>query len=102
MSHIDPVGWPWLRTRAATRLIDRLWPEEHLIAERGEARPTKYLVQRKSDHFYFAAESCGVIGDVWIGNRSLAYRFDFQAIAELRILKFPQASKLFVVIPVQG
>lgn len=23
----DPIGWPWLRTQEATRLINQLWPE---------------------------------------------------------------------------
>ena len=32
----DPIGWPWLRTPAATRLIDRLWPDETAERERQE------------------------------------------------------------------
>ena len=100
----QPLGHP-----ATTRWLAQMDAEEATTIaaqverpSRGEARPTMYLVQRKSDRFYFAAESCGVIGDVWIGNKALAYRFDFQAIAELRILKFPESEKLFVVVPVEG
>jgi hypothetical protein len=84
-------------------IADNARVEAALDALKIAPRPeTKYVVRRKSDNFYFAAESCGVIGDVWIGNKALAYRFHFQAIAELRILKFPESEKLFVVVPVEG
>lgn len=42
----DPIGWPWLRTPAATRLIDRLWPEEvaeQLQREQNEAAVTRHV-----------------------------------------------------------
>jgi hypothetical protein len=38
----NPIGWPWLRTPAATRLIDRLWPEE--IAEREQRERNQQIV----------------------------------------------------------
>jgi hypothetical protein len=97
-----------LDSPALGRLLDRQLAESARVDAALDAlkiapRPeTKYVVRRKSDGFYFAAESCGPIGDVWIGNRSLAYRFDYMAIAELRILKFQKSAALFDVVAVQG
>ena len=34
MKNADPVGWPWLRTPEATRLINRLWPDDEQELEK--------------------------------------------------------------------
>lgn len=46
----DPIGWPWLRTPAATRLIDRLWPEE--VAEQRRQETNDEVYKRAVANFF--------------------------------------------------
>lgn len=45
----DPVGWPWLRTQAATRLLDRLWPED--VAERDQRERNERIVTEQIQEY---------------------------------------------------
>lgn len=42
----DPVGWPWLRTPAATRTVQRLWPDDGQLIKENNDRLVQAYIRR--------------------------------------------------------